>query len=439
MDALQRHKANSCPGNSSNLYKWKSAIKHPTETDLSLNKLINDREPESSVKPIPPPKVLPQNVIFLPSDISTLKSKLSVLIGEFAAGNTTTRNQIVAILDNLRERNELSEADYRYTNSLLQSYDASSVVHMEDVAEHLTPVDCDDIEHMIKVTRKDLVNEAYNRIKKLLDEMKKDGTDRDLTKLSMLINRYVNGEVAVEDDLRQELRSFENSKGKKSVVLEVKLLINEIVYQFYRVRQIFERLSNIDADQLDDILNGMVYEKLINTKLRDELAVLPCITYTKLRTMLNQEGSPPIVGHDVTTDVEELLNSSDELLEMLERTIADHGKSDRLLSELMKRNVISREQYNEMTKDIQQKPVEEVYADLVSGNGVWSNFVNGLVTNNLGKSIVNKVVKPAAKNVAVNIAKKLGRAALDNIGKIEPTKQSYLDEIPCRDCKIRRR
>ena len=48
-------------------------------------------------------------------------------------------------------------------------------------------------------------------------------------------------------------------------------------------------------------------------------------------------------------------------------------------------------------------------------------------------------MKPAAKNVAVNIAKELGRAALDNIGKIEPTKQLYLDEIPCRDCKIRRR
>ena len=43
-------------------------------------------------------------VNFLPTDINSLEKKLQVLVGEFLAGNKTTRNQIVAILDNLRER-----------------------------------------------------------------------------------------------------------------------------------------------------------------------------------------------------------------------------------------------------------------------------------------------------------------------------------------------
>ena len=57
---------------------------------------------------------------FLPSDIKSLVDKLQVLIGEFLAGNKTTRNQIIAIVDNLRERNRISEKEYREVNDFLQ-------------------------------------------------------------------------------------------------------------------------------------------------------------------------------------------------------------------------------------------------------------------------------------------------------------------------------
>ena len=43
--------------------------------------------------------------IFLPSDIKSLRAKLSYLLAEFRASNTSaTRNQIVAIADNLLKR-----------------------------------------------------------------------------------------------------------------------------------------------------------------------------------------------------------------------------------------------------------------------------------------------------------------------------------------------
>ena len=58
---------------------------------------------------------------FLPTDISGLQSKLSYLLGEFRAGNNlATRNQIVAIADELLRRKHLSRAEYRKINNLLK-------------------------------------------------------------------------------------------------------------------------------------------------------------------------------------------------------------------------------------------------------------------------------------------------------------------------------
>ena len=52
-------------------------------------------------------------VQFLPGDIAGLQQKLLLLLGEYRAGNTTTYNEIVAALDELRRRNAISEQQYR--------------------------------------------------------------------------------------------------------------------------------------------------------------------------------------------------------------------------------------------------------------------------------------------------------------------------------------
>ena len=58
---------------------------------------------------------------FLPSDIKGLQSKLNYLVGEYRAGNTSaTRNQIVAIADELLRRKHLSLPVYRDINNFLQ-------------------------------------------------------------------------------------------------------------------------------------------------------------------------------------------------------------------------------------------------------------------------------------------------------------------------------
>ena len=58
---------------------------------------------------------------FLPGDIKGLQTKLTYLLAEYRAGNTfATRNQIVAVTDELFRRGHLSTEQYHYINSIIQ-------------------------------------------------------------------------------------------------------------------------------------------------------------------------------------------------------------------------------------------------------------------------------------------------------------------------------
>lgn len=59
-------------------------------------------------------------VMFLPGDIKGLETKLNYLLGEYRAGNTITRNEIVSILDELQRRKRISRGEYREINTFLQ-------------------------------------------------------------------------------------------------------------------------------------------------------------------------------------------------------------------------------------------------------------------------------------------------------------------------------
>lgn len=62
-----------------------------------------------------------QGIEFLPTDINSLQAKLAYLLGEFRAGNTSaTRNEIVAIADNLLKRKHISKAEYKRINNFLR-------------------------------------------------------------------------------------------------------------------------------------------------------------------------------------------------------------------------------------------------------------------------------------------------------------------------------
>ena len=57
---------------------------------------------------------------FLPGDIKGLTSKLNLLLAEYRAGNkSSTRNQIVSILDELQRRKRISKKEYRDINTFI--------------------------------------------------------------------------------------------------------------------------------------------------------------------------------------------------------------------------------------------------------------------------------------------------------------------------------
>ena len=63
-----------------------------------------------------------EGIHFLPRDIKTLEDRLEILLGEYRAGNqTSTRNEIVPIADELLKRRAISRNEYRDINKFLSS------------------------------------------------------------------------------------------------------------------------------------------------------------------------------------------------------------------------------------------------------------------------------------------------------------------------------
>ena len=61
-----------------------------------------------------------EGIHFLPSNIKTLEERLEILLGEYQAGNqTSTRNEIVPIADELLKRRAISRCEYRDINKFL--------------------------------------------------------------------------------------------------------------------------------------------------------------------------------------------------------------------------------------------------------------------------------------------------------------------------------
>ena len=72
------------------------------------------------MQPIKKENIDGDGIQFLPSDIKGLTSKLHLLLAEFAAGNrSSTRNEIVFILDELLRRKKISRKEYTDINSYL--------------------------------------------------------------------------------------------------------------------------------------------------------------------------------------------------------------------------------------------------------------------------------------------------------------------------------
>ena len=86
-----------------------------------LFKKIDGELPLSSSHSDITSKKIGNGLVFLPGNIKDLETKLTYLSGEYRAGNrSSTRNEIVPILDELLRRKSISRKEYKEINNFLQ-------------------------------------------------------------------------------------------------------------------------------------------------------------------------------------------------------------------------------------------------------------------------------------------------------------------------------
>ena len=191
----------------------------------------------------------------------------------------------------------------------------------------------------------------------------------DVNDLILLVNQYCSGkpQPCGEKVLRDRLRSLERSPAKKSLLLEILILTNDISDEWYRVREIFTRLSNIDKKQLPTLLTQLEREKLIDSKFNEKLTALPSITYPELRKLLVLKTPELLVQQiDFTDDgiITGIGEEEDDLdvWKTLRQTIGQHRDKEKgrhpeefihsVIDELQRRKIINDEQYDILNKDV---------------------------------------------------------------------------------------
>ena len=103
--------------------RYRQLVQH-TDVMNHPNKLNSNSRPKSTYKwrKIFSKFCIGEGIQFLPGDIKGLQTKLHYLLAEYRAGNTyATRNQIVAVTDELLRRKQLSRTDYDNINNFIQA------------------------------------------------------------------------------------------------------------------------------------------------------------------------------------------------------------------------------------------------------------------------------------------------------------------------------
>ena len=247
--------------------------------------------------------------VYLPSDISGLWEKLKVLAAEFYAGNTTTRNELVAVLDELKRQDGISDEEYTNINTSLgtglcgvldddnaESSNGSGLATVFALSSRkpedlwgrlkmltLTPsylsgnndtakrqvlvilnellkqgeITSDEYEGMMKSFGERIVSDKFTK-HSMRNNLNKNFTKRlekiietiretdDIGNLANLIQQYVvNGKSIIRSEIDAILQSL---NIKKSAVAEVEMILNRIEYINRAVESFFERLHNDDDD-----------------------------------------------------------------------------------------------------------------------------------------------------------------------------------------------
>ena len=277
-DVLLRHKLNSCP-------VWKS--KDGAVFKVSCFQKAGDKRPSC--------KKISESIDgeFQPSAVKSVKplEMINKLVNNSQVSASFNEN-----LENINNYCLSSEGDDHGDDAEI---DTSQILE-EDDSDHDTEIDTSpilekndefNVEHMINLTSKDLILPRCKRIKQLIEDLKKQLENlseygENLKQIESISQEFCKGNHFVVEELRQAIRSVENSPAKKVTLAELAMLINEIDFQLHRVREIFTRLNKVEKEDIPELLIRLENEHLIDANIREKLASLTSITNPEVRTLL---------------------------------------------------------------------------------------------------------------------------------------------------------
>ena len=291
-------------------------------------------------------------VVYLPGTIEELREKLLLLLAEFEAGNTTTRNEIVAILDQLWDQNAIDEQSYIDFNNRIP-------IKGKGLKTNLIQ---DTVKYLVAHDKKELV--------KLLKDFKKtaaagqdDAVGDTVANLEELVNTFLEAkddEDAEADDeltlikIGDVVRELETSKILKSNLHRLKMLLNYIDRNRYRVQSIVSRLSDAESErERVGILEQLTREGLLSQEQFEKLEDLKQVDLPRVIDIIKETK----IGHGIKFLPSTLPDLKNRLHLLLTRDTVDTELSrvkreiHALLEELLRREAISAEHYATIKED----------------------------------------------------------------------------------------
>ena len=231
----------------------------------------------------------------LPDTIEGIRDRFNELyVGFVRKGKHENRNELEFLLDELLRQGALDPTEYTQSTTRLTEAEDLTIDTEEKEEE-----EDEEEENMTNATIQYLILHNKEELQDLMEGIK-DEIDAefmdivlDIEKLleDFFVEEFVDGE-SIKPQINPLLNQLENSKIPKSKQHRIKMLLDDIEKNRYRVEQIFQRLTDVeDKEEMLTVLKTLVreghlsdeqFERLVELEDPDLHTIKEVITDTKV-------------------------------------------------------------------------------------------------------------------------------------------------------------
>ena len=218
----------------------------------------------------------------LPNTIEGRQDRFNELyVGFVRKGKHENRNELEFLLDELLPQGAIDPTEYTQLNTGLTE-EEDLTIDKEEEEEGEEEEEDEEEENMTNATIQYLILHDKEVLQDLMEEIKDeiDGEFMDIVldieKLleEYFVEEFVDGET-IKPQINALLNQLENSKIPKSKQHRIKMLLDDIEKNRYRVEQIFQRLMDVeDKEEMLTVLKTLVHEGHLSDEQFEQLAKL---------------------------------------------------------------------------------------------------------------------------------------------------------------------